>query len=112
MTEATRPPGRPRSETTRQAVLEAASLLLDNEAYRSISIERIASDAKVGKQSIYRWWDGKADVLLEAFTGRALSKSPTAAATRASGLVGSSRAALANTRSAESCLPSRCSATP
>ena len=76
MTEATRPPGRPRSEATRQAVLESASQLLDNEAYRSISIERIASEAKVGKQSIYRWWDGKADVLLEAFTDRALKRLP------------------------------------
>ena len=76
MTEATRPPGRPRSEATRQAVLESASHLLDSENYRSISIERIAAEAKVGKQSIYRWWDGKADVLLEAFTDRALKRLP------------------------------------
>ncbi len=76
MTDATRPPGRPRSETTRQAVLESAARLLDSESYRAISIERIASEAKVGKQSIYRWWDGKADVLLEAFTDRALKRLP------------------------------------
>ena len=76
MTETTRPPGRPRSETTRQAVLESAARLLDNESYRHISIERIASEAKVGKQSIYRWWDSKADVLLEAFTDRALKRLP------------------------------------
>ena len=76
MTEATRPPGRPRSETTRRAVLESASRLLDSESYRNISIERIAAEAKVGKQSIYRWWDGKADVLLEAFTDRALKRLP------------------------------------
>ena len=73
---ATRPPGRPRSETTRQAVLEAAAQLLEAESYRSISIERIAGEAKVGKQSIYRWWDSKADVLLEAFTDRALKRLP------------------------------------
>ena len=76
MTEATRPPGRPRSETTRRAVLESASRLLDSESYRNISIERIAAEAKVGKQSIYRWWDGKADVLLEAFKDRALKRLP------------------------------------
>ena len=76
MTDASRPPGRPRSEATRQAVLESAAHLLDSESYRSISIERIASEAKVGKQSIYRWWDGKADVLLEAFTDRALKRLP------------------------------------
>lgn len=81
MTEATRPPGRPRSETTRQAVLESAARLLDTQSYRDISIERIASEAKVGKQSIYRWWDGKADVLLEAFTDRALKQLPVPAPT-------------------------------
>ena len=76
MTEATRPPGRPRSETTRQAVLESAARLLDTESYRNISIERIASEAKVGKQSIYRWWNGKADVLLESFTDRTVKRLP------------------------------------
>ncbi len=76
MTEATRPPGRPRSETTRQAVLESGAHLLDSESYRHISIERIAREAKVGKQSIYRWWDSKADVLLEAFADRALRRLP------------------------------------
>ena len=75
-TEATRPPGRPRSEATRQAVLQSSSDLLEAESYRSISIERIAAEAKVGKQSIYRWWDSKADVLLEAFTDRALKRLP------------------------------------
>lgn len=74
--EATRPPGRPRSAATRQAILEASAFLLENETYRSISIERIAAEAKVGKQSIYRWWDSKADVLLEAFTDRALKRLP------------------------------------
>jgi AcrR family transcriptional regulator len=71
-----RPPGRPRSEATRQSIMQAAAELLDNENYRSISIERIASEAKVGKQSIYRWWDSRADVLLEAFTDRALTQLP------------------------------------
>lgn len=72
----TRAPGRPRSEATRQAILEASYRLLEDESFGRISIERIASDAKVGKQSIYRWWDGKADVLLEAFTERALKQLP------------------------------------
>ena len=76
MSEAPRLPGRPRSEATRQAVLESSAQLLDAESYRSITIERIAHEAKVGKQSIYRWWDSKADVLLEAFTDRALKRLP------------------------------------
>jgi AcrR family transcriptional regulator len=72
----TRPPGRPRSEATRLAIIATAANLLENDAYSRISIERIASEAKVGKQSIYRWWDSKADVLLEAYTERALKRLP------------------------------------
>ncbi len=71
-----RPPGRPRSEATRVAILDTASNLLETESYSRISIERIAAEAKVGKQSIYRWWDSKADVLLEAYTERALKRLP------------------------------------
>jgi AcrR family transcriptional regulator len=71
-----RPPGRPRSESTRKAILTAAADLLERESYGRISIERIAADAKVGKQSIYRWWASKADVLLESYTERALRRSP------------------------------------
>lgn len=69
---AQRSPGRPRSEATHRAILDAAANLLEAEPYARITVERIAAEAKVGKQSIYRWWDGKADVLLEAYTERAL----------------------------------------
>ena len=61
-----RSPGRPRSEHTRQAILDAARRLLATGPYRDVSIDRLAAEAKVGKQSIYRWWPAKADVLLEA----------------------------------------------
>lgn len=71
-----RAPGRPRSEATRTAILDTAADLLEGETYNRISIERIAAEAKVGKQSIYRWWDSKADVLLEAYTERALKRLP------------------------------------
>ena len=51
--------------------------MLEAEPYPKISIERIAAEAKVGKQSIYRWWDSKADVLLEAYTERAVRRLPS-----------------------------------
>jgi len=73
---ASRSPGRPRSDATRQAILDASSHLLETESYDKISIERIASEAKVGKQSIYRWWGGKADVVLAAYTERVLPRLP------------------------------------
>jgi len=70
-------PGRPRSDATHRAILAAAvGLLLECDDYRLISIDKIAARAKVGKQSIYRWWGSKADLILEALTGRILEATP------------------------------------
>lgn len=71
-----RKPGRPRSQTTRRAILDAALQLLRTEDYRDISIDRISMDAKVGKQSIYRWWSSKAELILEAYADRAVQMAP------------------------------------
>ena len=65
MTEA-RPPGRPRSEASRKAILAAALEIATEFGYTALTIEGIAARAGVGKQTIYRWWPSKADVLLEA----------------------------------------------
>ncbi len=62
----TRSPGRPRSEASRQAILAAAMELAVEAGYAGLTIEGIAARAGVGKQTIYRWWPSKADVLLEA----------------------------------------------
>lgn len=62
------PRGRPRSTTSHQAVLKAVARLLEeqNHDYETLTIEGIAAEASVGKQTIYRWWSTKASVLLEA----------------------------------------------
>ncbi|GAA4828077.1 TetR/AcrR family transcriptional regulator [Garicola koreensis] len=62
----TKPRGRPRSEQAHQRILEATSRLLSHTSYDSITVERIATEAEVGKQTIYRWWPNKASVVLEA----------------------------------------------
>ena len=60
--------GRPRNAKSHEAILTAALKLLHDRDYRSVTIEGIASEAGVGKQTIYRWWRSKAEVILEAFT--------------------------------------------
>jgi AcrR family transcriptional regulator len=70
-----KPPGRPRSEATQQAIIDATIGLLDKVDYRDISIDRIAATAQVGKQSIYRWWPSKAELVLDAYTAK-LSRLP------------------------------------
>jgi AcrR family transcriptional regulator len=56
-----------RSEHARQAVLEAADDLLTERGFAGVTIEGIAARAGVAKQTIYRWWASKTDVLMDAF---------------------------------------------
>lgn len=56
-----------RSERSRRAIYDAALALVGEVGYARTTIEGIAARAGVGKQTIYRWWPSKADVLLEAF---------------------------------------------
>lgn len=60
-------PGRPRSEKSRKAILDATRRLLTHSSLGELSIEAIAKKAKVGKTTIYRWWPNKAAVAMEAF---------------------------------------------
>ena len=56
-----------RSEQARLAVLEAADDLLVERGFADLTIEGIAARAGVAKQTIYRWWDSKSDILFDAF---------------------------------------------
>jgi AcrR family transcriptional regulator len=62
--------GRPRCAATKQAILDAVWRLLKTTPLAAMSIEQIAREAGVGKATIYRWWDSKAAVALEAFLAR------------------------------------------
>lgn len=58
-------PGRPRSEQSRRAVLEAARDLLAD-GYERLTIDAIATRAGVSRQTIYRWWSSKAQIVADA----------------------------------------------
>jgi AcrR family transcriptional regulator len=62
--------GRPRSEGADAVILQAAVKLLDERGYHAMTVDDIASVAGVGKQTIYRRWQSKAAVVLEALTAR------------------------------------------
>jgi AcrR family transcriptional regulator len=64
-------PGRRRSEQSRLAILTAAYELVAEVGYARLTIEGIAARAGTGKQTIYRWWPSKADVVLDALATKA-----------------------------------------
>jgi AcrR family transcriptional regulator len=64
-------PGRKRSEESRMAILAAAFELAGEIGYTGLTIEGIAARSGAGKQTIYRWWPSKADVLLDALATKA-----------------------------------------
>jgi AcrR family transcriptional regulator len=59
--------GRPRSEESKAAILDATWELLKTTSLRDLSIEAIARTSGVGKTTIYRWWANKAAVVMDAF---------------------------------------------
>jgi AcrR family transcriptional regulator len=60
-----------RSEQARISILEAADDLLVERGFAGVTIEGIAARAGVAKQTIYRWWSSKTDILFDALTADA-----------------------------------------
>src|SRR5260370_15370492 len=59
--------GRPRSESSRGAILEAAYSFLETQPISAISLLHIARKAGVSTATVYRWWSTKEALLLDAF---------------------------------------------
>ena len=61
-----RAPGRPRSEASRAALIDAAYWRTVELGYEQATAEAIAKAAGAGKQTLYRWWPSKGALVLEA----------------------------------------------
>jgi len=57
--------GRPRSEVARASIMAATRDLLREVGYDRVTIVDIAARARVGKQTVYRWWPSKAAIVTE-----------------------------------------------
>ena len=60
-----------RNEDARLAVLAAADELLIERGFGGVTVEGIAARAGVAKQTIYRWWPSKVDILLDTLVEEA-----------------------------------------
>lgn len=69
-----RPPGRPRSEQARQAILRTTLKILGKSGFSDFKIEEVAAHASVGKATVYRWWPNKGALIADAFASSTTPK--------------------------------------
>lgn len=72
MSDISRGRGRPRSDVSRAAILEAALALSKEIGFPNMTVEELSRRAHVGKQTIYRWWPSLEDVMFEALAEAAV----------------------------------------
>jgi AcrR family transcriptional regulator len=61
-----KPAGRPRSERARRDILEAAYKLLKANGFHAVGAHAIAKTAGVSSATLYRWWNTREEILLDA----------------------------------------------
>ncbi|OCX61156.1 hypothetical protein BFP70_17090 [Thioclava sp. SK-1] len=62
-----RTPGRPRHSETDANIKDVARRMVREHGYRQVSIAQIIKEAGVARQTLYRRWPTKADLILAAF---------------------------------------------
>jgi AcrR family transcriptional regulator len=68
--------GRRRNDAAKDAILDAAFRLLSGPAAEGLTIDAIAAEAGVGRQTIYRWWPSKWAVVADALAHHARAVVP------------------------------------
>ncbi|MFK8048732.1 MAG: TetR/AcrR family transcriptional regulator [Halioglobus sp.] len=63
-------PGRPRSERAQNAILASAYELLEEGGLTKVTMEAVATRAKVGKPTIYRYWINAQELAMAAVMAR------------------------------------------
>jgi AcrR family transcriptional regulator len=66
-----RRPGRPRSDVSTAAVLDAAYRLSAELGLRGASIQAVADASGVSKMTIYKWWPSRLHLLIDAYLRQA-----------------------------------------
>jgi AcrR family transcriptional regulator len=68
--------GRRRNDAAKEAILDAAFRLLSDPGTEAVTIDAIAAEAGVGRQTIYRWWPSKGAVVADALVRHAQAVVP------------------------------------
>jgi AcrR family transcriptional regulator len=63
--------GRRRNDAAHAAILDATFRLLSGPGTEALTIDAIAAEAGVGRQTIYRWWPSKGAVVADALARHA-----------------------------------------
>jgi AcrR family transcriptional regulator len=68
--------GRPRSDRSHQAILDATNEILVERGFADLTIDEVAVRAKASKSTIYRRWPTKGLLVFEAFSESFLARQP------------------------------------
>jgi AcrR family transcriptional regulator len=68
--------GRPRSELSHRAILDAANVILEERGFVDLTIDEVAQRAGVSKATIYRRWPTRGTLVFEAFSADFLARQP------------------------------------
>jgi AcrR family transcriptional regulator len=58
--------GRPRSSRSHEAILAAVGRLLRKHGLPGLTVDAVVADARVSKGTVYRWWESKQAVAMDA----------------------------------------------